>query len=101
MSTNRRSRACPSARSRAGRDDDPEPGAGQDRDLVAPQPSRVGEPVQQDHRPARPGHLVVDARFVAASALIVSAPKPPTGDRQQLARLGPEAARRATRRPSR
>ncbi len=42
------------------RDDDLEAGVAERGDLMAPQASGVREAVQQDHRPALAGHLVLD-----------------------------------------
>ena len=50
------------------RNDHPEAGVGQRRDLVAPQPSRIGKAVQQHHRPALAGHVVFDPDPVDVNA---------------------------------
>jgi hypothetical protein len=52
--------AGPSVAAQVG-DDDLEPGLGQRRDLVPPQPSGVGEAVQQNHRTALAGDLELGA----------------------------------------
>ena len=45
-----------------------EPRPGQRRDLVAPEPPRVGEAVQQHHRSALAGDLVLDAHALMLGA---------------------------------
>ena len=58
-----------------------EPGAGQDRHLVAPQPSRVGEPMQEDHRPAPVTSYSMPASPVSA---LTNLPLIASDDGQQL-----------------
>ena len=86
--------------------DDLEAGVGQGRDLVAPQPARVGEAVEQHHRPPLAGHLELDAHAVHVDAHVASSSRPVVSarlsgrhDGQQLVPVGPRVGCVAPRAP--